>query len=223
MFRRFCLLLMFCLLAQPLMHASAQAEAPSLTPTASPESLSLVITSPAPGQALQGAVPVAIQLGSVSIQFVELAFAYSRNPTGTWFLIFESTGPVNPGELARWDTTTLTDGEYSLRLVAVLVDGGRAEARVEGLRVRNYTPIETDTPTNTPVPGVTPVPTATLTPIVIPTDTPIPPTATLVPTNPAVITPRQAALSMGKGALAAAGLFALLGLYSVFRSLRRRR
>ncbi len=186
-------------------------------PTATPPPIN--IASPLPGQALQGIVPIVINTNMEGFQSAELTFAYLDDATDTWFLIYESEQPVLDGELTQWDTTTLTDGEYSLRLVLTLQDESQVSAVVPDLRVRNYTAVETDTPipTETPALGDTPIPTNT------PTSTrpPIPPTGTPLPPNPAQLTNQDITLSLGKGALGAFGAFAIIGLYAFIRNILR--
>jgi hypothetical protein len=185
--------------------------------TGTPEPL---LRAPLPGQALQGSVAV---IGNTAIHgFVsaELAFSYAGHPEDTWFLIAETDQPVSDGTLAQWDTNAITDGNYDLRLRVRRDDGSIQEQVIPGLRVRNYTPAETNTPTPvtptaTVVPGKTPVPTQT--------DTPPPkPTPTTLPTNPAEVTSGDAATSLGKGALAILGLFALMGVYGLVRRIGNR-
>ncbi len=209
----------------------AQQGTPTSTPTPSATNLpmgsptapaktaepGISISSPVPGQALQG--NVTISGSSVAEGFVssELAFAYSGDPTDTWFLIVEATQPVAGGSLAQWDTSTITDGNYNLRLRDMLQNGNHLEVIVPGLRVRNYTPMETDTPTPvtptaTRLPGETPVPSITPTIAVRPTSTPL-------PTNPAEVSRNDIAMSAGKGALAIVGLFALMAVYKLVKGI----
>jgi hypothetical protein len=182
------------------------------------------IQFPLPGQALQGTVSISGTTAIADFQSAEIDFAYADNPLNTWFLIAQSQAPVDNGELAQWDTTTISDGVYSLRLTVTQIDGSQQSVTINGLRVRNYTPIETNTPipitpTNTPVPGDTAVPTITPTP----TATPIPPTATSLPPNPAQLSTTDILGSAGKGALAILGLFVLIGFYRSIRSISRRK
>jgi hypothetical protein len=149
------------------------------------------------------------------VQSVELSFGYSGDPTRTWFFISQSDGPLQGEKVADWDTTTLTDGNYTLRLVATRQDGSQVVARAAGLRVRNYSPIETDTPvpTLTPAPGEPPPP--TLTPTRSPT--PIFPTPTPLPENPIQVSTRDVTSGLLRGALGTVVFFALLGLYGTIR------
>jgi hypothetical protein len=174
------------------------------------------IFAPLPGQALQGSVSIEVSLIVPQLQAASLEFRYANHPTDTWFLIAEASASIPDGVMAQWDTTTITDGVYDLRLLAVTTDQRRLEYQVPGLRVRNYSAIETDTPTpfvptETLLPGrgtLTPSPTATL----------LPPTLTPLPTNPAVLTVGQFTQTMARGSLAALGVFLALGLYLVFRA-----
>jgi len=181
------------------------------------------IESPVTGQAVQGSTAIRGSTGMDRFQSYEVNFSYEGDPTRTWFLIQEGTAPIQDGVLAEWDTTTITDGEYTLRLLVTLNDGTQVEANAKGIRVRNYSPIETDTPTPFPplvtlVPGISG---AFATPSYTPawTLTPLPMTPTPLPTNPAVITSSQIAQTLGTGAVISIGMLALLGAYLGLRSL----
>jgi hypothetical protein len=186
---------------------------PTLTPSPTPL---FIFVSPMNGQVLLGSIPIQIQANLETITAFELSFGYANDPTHTWFLIHQDSNLVVEQPLARWDTTTLTDGNYDLRLLVKLSNGQLIDSRVNGLRVRNYTPIETNTPT--PItPTATPesgeLPTATLTPTVTITLTP-----TLLPTNPAELTQTQITTSLGRGVLTVSVILLILG---VFIGLRR--
>jgi hypothetical protein len=193
------------------------------------------ITAPLNGQALQGIVTISGSAAGAGFQAAELSFAYAgdRSTGGadqrTWFLIRQIPSPVTQDVLAQWDTTTISDGVYDLQLVVTLEDGQQVSALVSQVRVRNYSPVETDTPTavppsatplpsGTPTPTSTPAPTATITP----SPTLAQPTQTLLPTNPAQLSRQALAASMSRGALAAIGLLSLLGVYGLVRTLIRR-
>jgi hypothetical protein len=181
--------------------------------------IQVMILSPSPGQALQGTILI---LGDINVEdpiLVELSFTYSDDQRETWFLIHEIEDSV-PGEINfEWDTTTITDGQYTLRLL-VRTDQDQIIALVPGLRVRNYSAIETNTPdpTSTPAPADTHAPTATATT----TLTPVPFTPTPLPPNPAQIDTRDIGMSIGKGGIVVISLFAILGIYQYIRNRSRR-
>jgi hypothetical protein len=173
----------------------------------------LLIYSPQPGQAVQGIVPIDVSIIVPDLDMVVLEFRYQDHPTDTWFQLLQTGDPIEDGILAQWDTTTITDGEYDLRLVA-FTGLQQYEYLVSGLRVRNYTPVETETPTpSTQAEAGTPVSTLT------PTRTVLAPTLTPLPTNPAVFTPQQFGGSMGVGAGVVLVLFILIGAYIGLRHL----
>jgi hypothetical protein len=163
------------------------------------------LTAPEAGGVLQGTVGVTGTTAVDGFAAAELDFAYAGDPTGTWFLIVTLGVPVYQDALAAWDTTTITDGDYDLRLRVILSDGTFVDATVEGLRVRNYTAIETPTPPPA-LPQALPEPTSTL------TRTPHP-TPTALPRNPAEIAPVDMWGSLTAGGLAALTALAVMGLY----------
>ena len=180
----------------------------------------LVFISPNPGQALQGTVLIVAESNFDSPANIQLSFSYADDPRETWFLIQEFQ-EISQQELrVEWNTTTITDGNYVLRLSAQLDQGMTAVYR-DGLRVRNYTVVETNTPvpTFTPAPQDTSVPTATP----IKTSTAVPPTATELPPNPAQITNVDIWGSILQGALITLSLFVILGVIQFFRQRRRRK
>jgi hypothetical protein len=195
---------------------------PTPTPTNPIGTPQVVVSAPGDGQAVIGNVEVLGNTDLPGFLSAELSFAYDENPTDTWFLISISTVPVRDGTLAEWDTSTITDGSYDLRLVVTRQDGEALVYTVEDLRVRNYTAIETNTPTPvtptaTPLPGDTPVPTSTPTP----TETPIPPTPTRLPPNPIQVTGEDFTNSLVKGIAVVAGAFVIIGIYVSIKNLRR--
>ena len=191
----------------------------------SEDSANVEITMPSQGTPLQGTVTI---VGSTLIEgFIswEISFSYSSDSTGTWFLIDEGDEQVINEQLAQWDTTTITDGDYNLRLTVFLQGGRREHNVVDGIRVRNYSPIETITPTptltSTPY-TETPQPSTTPTSTTQPTETLIPPTPTPLPTNPATITQSDINNSLIRGAAGALAAFVLVGLYlSIKRVIHR--
>jgi hypothetical protein len=196
--RLFVLFLLIAFLSHPV---QAQEEAQS------------VITSPTEGQIVQG---MAVVTGSVTVlgfSSYELSFSYNDDPTQTWFVLATSSSPVFESQLGTWDTTTLTDGDYNLRLRVFLLDGTVQETTVSGLRVRNYTavPTATFTPTVTAIVQFAP-PTAQLIAPAAATVTPSLPTPTPLPPNPASLQDASIASALGRGAILTLLLFLVFGL-----------
>jgi len=198
--RQTCLALVLALLAVGLTTRATSAQAPGYAE----------ILAPTPGSPVQGLVTISGSANHPEMVSYDLAFAYPDDPTGTWFPILEdSTAPVVRDRLALWDTTSLTDGTYDLRLQVRLRDGTILEALAPGLRIRNRTPIET--PTLAPVPiGPSPQPTSSPALEVTPgvADRPAP-------------TGQSVAQSWLAGALGALALLGFLGGYAQRRARRR--
>ncbi len=166
-----------------------------------------VITAPTDGQVLQGQVQVNGLTDIPNFASADLAFGYDPDPTGTWFTIQSGLPPVAGGLLATWDTTTISDGDYVLRLRVALLDGSSQEALVK-VKVRNYTAVPTPSPVVTPtataalqIPTaivIVPSPTATAQPEAptAPVDTP-----TALPPNPAGMTSAEIFSGFWRGAL----------------------
>lgn len=179
--------------------------------------MKLRVDSPRDGDVLQGVIEVVGSTTANGFQSSEVAFAFQRSEPVTWFLIHHSDQPVQDGVLAQWDTTTISDGDYQLRVVVNLVSGQKEEVKVKGLRVRNYTAIET----GTPVPAFLMV---TETRISKETRT-IPvsyPTELKDESNPARIASDRLMISVIAGALVVTVLFILIGLYIWLGSVRRK-
>lgn len=172
-----------------------------------------LISAPSAGQIVQGSVVVTGTVSALGFASYELSFAYADDPTQTWFLLASGSQPIFEGELGTWNTTTLTDGDYSLRLRVILLDGSVGEATVSGLRVRNYTPV----PTSTITPTATAIlqfaaPTAQLIGPAPVTATSSLPTPTALPPNPASLQAAAISSVLGRGAALALLLFLGFGL-----------
>ncbi len=218
---------MLMALSANIVDARQEFQIPSATP---PPGSALQILSPKPGQALQGSVPVVVDTTVENFQTVELTFRYTNDLTETWFLIYQGIQPVTGTMLVLWDTNTITDGDYVLRMVVTFKDSSQKAITIPDLRVRNYTMVETNTPppeppTSTSAPPATPTPVAitTSTPLVTQIATDIPVQTTSIPTNPAELNRTDILAMTGKGALAAVCFFILIGIYSQIRSKRRNR
>jgi hypothetical protein len=196
--RLFVLFLLIVLLPHPV---QAQEETP------------VNISYPSQGQIVQGMVVVSGSVTVYGFSSYELSFAYNDDPTQTWFILTTSSLPVFESELGTWDTTTLTDGDYTLRLRVFLLDGTVQEITVTSLRVRNYTavPTTTFTPTSTAIVQFAP-PTAQRIAPSVATITPSLPTPTPLPPNPASLQDASIMGALGRGAILALLLFLGVGL-----------
>jgi len=187
------------------------------------------ISAPVAGQTLSGQVSVVGTADAPNFASAELAFAYAADPTGTWFPLARLTQPVQESTLAAWDTTQISDGEYSLRLRVYSQDGTFQDFTVTGLQVRNSAPPATSTSVpSTSQPAET-IPASTKeSPLVVesapaPTVTPVPvsssgPTPHPLPANPAALRVDQINYYLIRGALLAFTMFVVLGLFLKLRS-----
>lgn len=174
------------------------------------------IISPLPGEAVQGVVNIQAELDPAQTAGYELDFAYRDDPAENWFLVAEGRELPGIALQAAWDTTTISDGNYRLRLRVFLKNGLFTDRIVEGVRVRNYSSVETQTPTATPIVTGTPVP-----PTATPENTPTRGAATPLPPNPAGFDSGRFLQSVKNGLLVVAIIFALLGIHTIIRRLRR--
>ena len=182
------------------------------------------ITSPNANQILQGKVSIIGTTDIPNFASAELDFAYASDSTGTWFLVQTFSQPFTNSAIATWDTTSISDGDYILRLRVTLQDGSTQDAAVK-VKVQNESPISTATatiaptaiiPTITLTPIFTPQP-LTPTPIMIaasstPTSPPIFSTPTSLPPNPAEVEPGEIDAGVQRGALVILGVFVVFGI-----------
>lgn len=179
---------------------------------AAQDSPPIAITSPAPEEVLRGQVTITGRVDIVNFTSVQLEFAYTPNPTDTWFTIQTFSQPMVDPTLAVWDTTSITDGDYVLRLRVNFQDGSSQEATVPIKIGNDALPTPTTELTSTPEADVALIPTPFLL-AASPTPTEVPrPTPTALPSNPASLEGSQIYTSLGRGALVILGLFALAGL-----------
>ncbi len=197
------LILLICSGLLPVGLAQAQTTEPGIA-----------VTSPLPGSALQGSVVISGSTTLPGFQSAEVDFSYEQTGLENWFLIQQSQEPVTSGTLAVWDTSKIADGNYRLRLQVILQDGRVVEQVITGLRVRNYTTIETSTPTqaitaegtSTQAPA-----SATLTPVVLTSTPQRSPTA--LPDNPAQLQAGGLIFNLAMGVAFILSLFFLLWIY----------
>jgi hypothetical protein len=176
------------------------------------EESEIVVFSPQPGEAVQGLVQIVGTVDPEGFRSYEVAFAFMDDATQTWFQVASGSIPVIQGVLAEWDTTVLTDSNYNLLLRVHFQNGAVEEIILEGIRVRNYSTIETSTPAPAGSSQVL-APTPTLIPE-LPTETPVQPTPTEIPENPAAVDAAQLTQAIKRGAIVGIVLVSGAILYS---------
>src|SRR5262245_6744794 len=146
-----------------------------------------VITNPPSNAVVQGVVQVTGSADHPSFQFYVIEVSPEPVTGSQWQVIQDiQRTPVVNGWLVTWDTTTVPDGSYTLRLRTVRLDGNYTEFFVQQVVVANTQALPTDTPT----PGAVESPPSEpefVTPTVTPTD--LPPSPTIVIDQPIVDTP----------------------------------
>lgn len=173
----------------------------------------ITITSPLAGDVLRGEVTIAGTTDIPNFFSAQLDFAYASNPADTWFPIQTLSQPVTDSAITTWNTSSISDGDYILRLRVNLLDNTFQEITVPfqiGNDVAFSTPTVIQTSTLNAVEVQIPTPfllAASPTPT-----TPPRPTPTALPTNPASLGQTAIYASLGRGALVILGLFAFSGL-----------
>lgn len=180
------------------------------------------IIQPDAGAAILGMVNITGITAYPGFVSAEIDFGYMDDLTDTWFLLGQVLETAEEATLIVWDTTTIPDGNYRLRLRVFLSDGQVVQDVVEGIRVRNYSVIETSTPApamDESETAVTPLPTVT------PTQKPtaLRQTATMLPPNPAEIPFDSWVSSLKTGSVVAVLVLVGIGLILAVRSRLRRR
>jgi hypothetical protein len=186
------------------------------------QSADISITSPRSGDTLHGQVEITGNMDVPNFASAELAFSYASNPADrfAWFTIQTFPQPVHAERsiLAVWDTTMLTDGDYTLHLRVLLQDGSSQDAVVSDLKIRNDAPTATVVPTSTessefmttnPPPSLTVQPATAL---------PSFPSLTPLPANPASVTSSSIYSNFASGALI---VFVLFIIFSLLLRLRK--
>jgi hypothetical protein len=171
------------------------------------------ISSPQAGDTIRGQVEIAGKMTVLNFSTAELAFKYASDSTDNWFTIQTFPQPVADSALAVWDTTTLTDGDYNLRLRIFLLDGTFQDVIISDLKIRNDTPEPTQfVPTETALPQFSAA--TSLPALNQPTSTAIItfPSSTPLPANPASVTTTSIYSTFARGALIVLVLFIFFSL-----------
>ncbi|MCL4268927.1 MAG: hypothetical protein KJZ72_05255 [Anaerolineales bacterium] len=176
----------------------------------------VALTSPQTEETLRGQVEIQGKMDLPNFSSAELSFAYASDSGENWFTIQTFPQPVAGPVLATWDTTSVTDGDYSLRLRVFLQDGTFQDDIISDLKIRNdeLPPTATVTPTDAvfnfqPLdqpPGTSAASEGTPTPAIIY------PTSTLLPVNPASLTVSSIVGIFWRSALVILILFAFFSL-----------
>ena len=180
---------------------------------AAQDSPPIAITFPLPGEVLRGDVSITGTTDDPNFLSAQLDFSYASNPTDTWFPLQAFSQPVTDSAFAVWNTASISDGDYILRLRVNFLDNTTQEITIP-VSIRNDVPLSTPTVVSTSTPNTVEVQIPT--PFLLaesPTPTAPPrPTPTALPTNPASLAQTAIYASLGRGALVIIGLFILSGL-----------
>lgn len=180
----------------------------------------LYFLSPSEGEVVSGTVAIKGSLPEDGFAYAELSYAFSDGQSSNWFLITRMEQVVHDDILAYWDTTTITDGVYRLRLSVHEKNNTVHEIYLENIRVGNYTHFETPTATTAAVIS-TEVQTTLMEPTVTPTVVQSP-RPTDLPANPAAIEPADFKFSVGTGLVLTVLILAVLAIYAYFRQAARK-
>lgn len=184
-------------------------------PTVAPD---VILNRPREGEALQGVASIEGRVQGEGVRGVRVSFTHAEGTPGNWFYIsdmeLDTEGGSQEDFQVEWDTTKITDGNYHIRVSVDYRDGRQVSTTVSGVRIRNYSPIET----------ATPQPAGTLNPTAQLTETPertAAPTPSPLPSNPATLQVEELQGALLKGLGVVMGCFLLLGLYHWIRRRRQ--
>jgi hypothetical protein len=127
-----------------------------LAPAAVRAQDSSAISSPGPGAAINGDVPI---IGTATIDpFQKYELHYKQEPSGDDAYIYFAggTSPVINGQLGVWQAGGLPPGTYTLRLRVVKTDGNYAEFYIPNISVNQAATVPSPTATSELTPTATP-------------------------------------------------------------------
>ncbi len=175
------------------------------------------ILSPKDGDVLQGNVVISGTVTGVGLQYADISFQYQDSTSSEWFLIEQINQVIIDDSMINWETSSVADGNYRLRILAQYSDGHQLEAISQKLRIRNYTTIETlvVTPSGSlATPGqLLETSSVLLSPTAIAT-------ATEMPKNELSLTFGDMGKSAMNGAITGVLLLVVLGLWLIIRGRR---
>ena len=175
----------------------------------------LYITYPEAGSTINGIVEIRGSIPETDFESATISYAYDGSEVENWFQIAKIDAPMQDVVLAKWDTTTITDGTYQLKLSVTTTSGSVNEVIIGQISVKNYTH-----PAATTLPNVdserTRIPLPSPETVELKQPTPL-------PVNPAAADSEQLKTSMVFGIVIAVMALILLFLYSTIRKSRTRR
>lgn len=175
----------------------------------------LYITFPDSDSNVDGIVEIRGSIPEINFSSAEVSYAYADAGETNWFLIAKLDHAVQDDILGSWDTTTITDGTYQLRLSVTLTNGEVNEAIIKDIHVTNYTYTG-----GTALPGQT---TATEGAVTLESTTAPGSHPTNIPENPSSTNSGQIKTSIAAGVLFSVLLLAFLAIYNAVRNARKRR
>ena len=97
---------------------------------------------PLDGEVIKGNVQIIGSITGEDFQTADISFRYQDSESETWFLITSIETTVVDDVIATWDTSTIADGVYQLRILAHYKNGDDQETEIRDIQVRNYSPID---------------------------------------------------------------------------------
>jgi hypothetical protein len=170
------------------------------------------VTSPGPGAAINGDVPIYGTATTEPFQKYELHYKLEPSGDDAYIYFAGGTAPVINGQLGVWQAGALPAGTYTIRLRVVRPDGNYQEFYTPNISVNQaaapaaaITQTLTETPTATPTFTPAPQPTAVVGQVTQPQveDDAAAPTATPMP--PAAVDPNAPAVTAAAADIAAGG------------------
>lgn len=178
------------------------------------QTTSIWIENPASGDALQGQVSINGGYQIAEAKELEVSFRFQDSDLQNWFVISRIVQPADGKIFILWDTTTIADGTYSLRVRLLMQNGESDELIIPDLRVRNYSIIET----NTPVPFVIQMPEAAQNEALNATPTPQKVTATPYPRNNLEVDSQDLVTNAYQGIIFSILIFIVFGIYFLLKN-----
>lgn len=188
---------------------------PFFKPVFSPESqLDIVrITSPNEGEILQGNIYIEGTVSGSTFQFAEISFQYQDSQSSNWFEIGKIDAPIVDDTIGIWDTSTIADGIYRIKVVAHYENDRVQEAIVNNLDIRNYTALDPSVTDELPANELDESESQV-------TATPVVPTITVptpMPKNEMVVTKTQFFLTLLQGAIFGVLFLAVIVIFVIIR------